>query len=80
MEVTVQQHLYQLDINAAAHATVFDRLIAVAQIVAALRWSPHTTRLKTINLCFMRIFDIKISVSRHTFFYLKCIIAAAINQ
>ena len=49
MEVTVQQRLYQLDINAATHATVFDRLIAVAPIVTSLGWLPCSTRMKTIN-------------------------------
>ena len=38
------------------------------------------TRLKTMNLCFTSNFNIKIAVSHRTYFYLKFIVGAAINQ
>ena len=56
--------------------TVFFQLIAEPQIVTALGWSSHSARLKTINLYFI---DIKILVSRRTYFYLKFIVAVAIK-
>ena len=60
--------------------TVFYQLTAVPQIVATLGYLSRNSTLKIINLCFMCNFDIKIFVSRHTYFYLKFIVAAAINQ
>ena len=59
--------------------TIFYKIIAMPQIVIALGQLLCSTRLKTINLCFMYNFDIKISVSCHTYFYLK-FITVAVNQ
>ena len=54
-------------LNVLPYIAVFYWLMAVPLMVTALRWSPHSTRLKTIRLCFTSNFDLKVSVSLHTY-------------